>query len=56
MRIVAEQHSSEFDSLENCAIQVPVEDTIRFSTVSSGRAANCTSFEIGTVARIAPFS
>jgi hypothetical protein len=29
MRIVAEQHSSEFDSLENCAIQVPVEDNIQ---------------------------
>jgi len=29
MRIAAEQHSSEFDNLENCAIQVPVEDNIQ---------------------------
>jgi len=39
MRIVAEQHSSEFDSLENCAIQVPVEDNIRFSTVWFGKSS-----------------
>jgi hypothetical protein len=29
MRIVAEQHSSEFDSLEKCPIQVPIEDNIQ---------------------------